>query len=366
MTRPTANEYVPEFVSVPGETLQEVLDDRGISQAELAERTGRPKKTINEIIRGKAAITPETALQLERVLGIPAAFWNNLERNYRENRAGLAERAELQAQGDWMKSLPVAAMVKKGWIKKGADKVDQLRELLNFFGVATPSRWDELVGAAAFRKSSAFDVDPGALAAWLRKGEIEGRNMVCGSFDRVRFSAVLDRVRTMTQQPFSDAFPTAQEMCASVGVAVVIVPELPKTRVNGATRWLSKDKALLQLSLRYQKEDIFWFSFFHEAAHILLHGKREIFVDGKGSEGDLEQEADVFAGNALIPREQYRRFATRPRFLKASVIEFATSVGVHPGIVVGRLQHEKHIRHNQLNELRRPIDLNELVAAAVQ
>ena len=141
MSRTATNEFEPDFVSLPGETLQEVLDERKISQANLAERTGRPKKTINEIVQGKAAITPETALQLERVLGIPAGFWNNLERNYRENLARIEERDRLLSHVDWLDRVPCGPMIKKGWIKKCSDKVEQLREVLNFFGVASPVHW---------------------------------------------------------------------------------------------------------------------------------------------------------------------------------------------------------------------------------
>ncbi len=360
MTSQLTNEYLPELVSVPGETLQEVLDERGISQAELAERMGRSKKTINEIIQGKAAITPETALQLERVLGIPAAFWNNLEGNYRVNQARSLERAELQKQVDWLKKLPVTAMVKKGWINKRKDEIDQLQEVLNFFGVASPLRWDEMVESTAFRKSSAFTVDMGALSAWLRKGEIEGRGMLCRPYDKGGFRKVLSQARELTCSPLPEAFKELQKRCAEVGVAVVIISELPKTRVNGATRWLSKNKALIQLSLRYKREDIFWFSFFHEAAHILLHGKRDIFIEGEPGDADPEREADDFASNVLLPAGRYRRFSNQSTFPKGRVIEFAAAMGVHPGIVVGRLQHDKLIEFNHLTDLRRKIDSRSL------
>ncbi|MFV2073095.1 MAG: HigA family addiction module antitoxin, partial [Thermoanaerobaculales bacterium] len=281
MSRKATSEFEPDFVSLPGDTLQEVLDERGISQANLAERTGRPKKTINEIVQGKAAITPETALQLERVLGIPAAFWNNLERNYRENLARIEERERLLSHVGWLGRVPYRAMINKGWITKCPDKVEQLREVLNFFGVASPNRWDEVIGepAAAFRVSAAFEIDKGALTAWLRKGEIEAQRVQCRPFDKDAFRQVLNEARSITKRPLNEVFPVLQASCASAGVAVVVVQELPKTRANGATQWLSKDKALIQLSIRYKREDVLWFTFFHEAGHILLHGKRQVFVD---------------------------------------------------------------------------------------
>src|SRR3990170_1114898 len=123
MSKDKKNQFVPDYAVPPGETLLETLDAIGMSQAELAERTGRPKKTINEIIKGKAAITPETALQFERVLGVLAGFWNNLERNYQETLARINEQKSLQRQIDWLKKMPVNALVRMRCVKKHMDKV---------------------------------------------------------------------------------------------------------------------------------------------------------------------------------------------------------------------------------------------------
>jgi len=358
MSRIATHEFEPDFVSLPGDTLQEVLDERGISQANLAERTGRPKKTINEIVQGKAAITPETALQLERVLGVPAAFWNNLERNYRENLARIEERGRLLSHVDWLGRVPCKAMINKGWIRKCSDKVDQLREILNFFGVASPSCWEEVIGepAAAFRVSTAFEADKGALTAWLRKGEIEAQRLQCEPFDKDAFRQVLVEARSLTRRPLPEVFSELQESIARAGVAVVVVQELPGTRANGATQWLSKDKALIQLSFRYKREDVLWFTFFHEAGHILLHGKRQVFVDSGKFTGEPEEEqANRFAADLLIPQKPLEKFLDDGAMSEGDVVRFARDVGVDPGIVVGRLQNDKRIKHNQLNSLHRAI-----------
>ncbi len=359
MSRTATHEFEPDFVSLPGETLQEVLEERGISQANLAERTGRPKKTINEIVQGKTAITPETALQLERVLGVPATFWNNLERDYRENLAQIEERERLLAHVDWLGRVPFRAMIKKGWIRKCSDNVEQLREVLNFFGVASPNRWEEVIGqrAAAFRVSTAFEVDNGALTAWLRKGEIEAQRLQCKPFDKNEFRQVLFEARSLSQRPLPEVFSELQDNCVRAGVAVVVVPELPKTRASGATRWLSKNKALMQLSFRYKREDVFWFTFFHEAAHILLHGKRQVFVDSGNFVGEPEEEqANRFAADLLIPSKQLQKFLDKRAVAKEDVIRLAREVGIDPGIVVGRLQNDKVIEHSQLNDLRKVVE----------
>ncbi|SMF13986.1 HigA family addiction module antitoxin [Pseudogulbenkiania subflava] len=356
----TLHPFVPNFAVPPGESLVEVLEARGLSQADLAERTGRPKKTINEIAKGKAAITPETAIQLERVLGISSSFWNSLEQNYRAALARLEEKERLKEHVGWLSSFPYKEMIKRGWIENQSDKVELVQELLNYFGVASPEAWSELwqrgKEATAFRRSPAQNVtDLGLVATWLRQGEIEGRELECSSFDAARFKAALTKIRLKTAD--IDVHETCDfmvEECRSAGVAVVLVPEFPRLGICGATRWISPDKALIQLSLRYKRNDQFWFSFFHEAGHILLHGKRDVFVEQtKTIKSVEEEEADRFASGFLISSEEYRRFVNSGYFDRESIIDFARLLGIAPGIVVGRLQHDGHVSFgSKLNDLK--------------
>lgn len=363
MSNAIQNQYTPDYVSPPGETLQEILEERGMSQAELAERTGRPKKTINEIINGKAAITPETALQLERVLGIRASFWNNRERQYREALARFEEENRLQEQVTWLEQIPVKAMIKLRWIQQYESKIEQLREVLNFFAVASPEQWEVIWCSTHvdFRKSQAFQSETGAIAAWLRQGEIEAAQIPCAAYDAHKFREVLLQVRTLTTQPPEVFQPELVRLCAETGVAVVFIPELPKTRASGATRWLSPHKALIQLSLRYKTDDHLWFAFFHESAHILLHGKRDVFLEGKGVAAveDLakEEEANKFAADILIPPMELKRFLTSGQQRSQVGIEkFAAEIGIAPGIVVGRLQHDGILPPSHCNDLKRRCD----------
>jgi addiction module HigA family antidote len=354
----TQNEYRPDYVSPPGETLLETLETIAMSQAELAERTGRPAKLINEIVKGKAAITPETALQLERVLGVPARFWNNRERQYRECLAQSEERERLQQQAAWLKRLPLKGMIDLGWIREFDDAVEQLREALNFFGVASPDQWDDLWPGTrvAFRQSAAFQADPGAVAAWLRRGEIEAHELECAAYDPDRFRAALGQLRTLTNEQPEVFQPQMVQLCASAGVAVVFVRELPKVRTSGATRWLISTKALIQLSLRYKSDDQLWFTFFHEAGHILLHGKREIFIEENGAENEKEQAANRFAADLLIPSIEWKRFVRLEYFSREAISSFAARLGIAPGTVVGRLQHEGRLPPSHCNDLKRRLD----------
>ena len=348
------NQFLPDFTVSPGEILEEYLDSLGMTQVELAARTGLTKKTINEIIKGKSPITYETALKFERTLGRPAHFWNNLERQYQEDQARLAEQKRLESYLDWLKKVPVNAMAKLGWIAKHNNKNKQLEEVLRFFGVASPEQWKEVWQEyqVAYRQTQRFETRAESVSAWLRKGEIEARAIKCEPFDRKRFREILDTARSLTRESPDVFVPELVKLAASAGVAVVFVPELPKTGISGATRWL-RDKALIQLSLRYKSNDQLWFTFFHEAGHILKHGRKEIFIEGNGMNDEKEEEANTFARNMLIPPADYRRFlADWDDVSHDPIKKFAREIGIAPGIVVGRLQHEERMPRSHGNKLK--------------
>ena len=359
MVRRTENQYAPDIVSPPGETLLDILEERDMSQAELARRMGRPHKTINEIIHGKAAITAETALQLERVLGTPASFWNNREQNYRAFLAEQSERERLQLYTDWAQQFPINDMIKLGWITRCSDGVDQVCELLRFFGIASPEQWGEgwASPSAFYRLARTFDSRQEALAAWLRQGEILAQQIPCQPYDSGAFQQALMEVRQLTTASPEVLVAALQNRCAAAGVTTVFVPQVPGARVSGATRWLSSTKALIQLSLRYKTDDQLWFSFFHEAGHILLHGKRDMFLEHEDGSGEKEEEADHFAAECLIPGEALKGFLNQQvsdRYpSKRSICAFADDLGIAPGIVVGRLQHDGHIPFTHYHDLKR-------------
>jgi hypothetical protein len=205
-----------------------------------------------------------------------------------------------------------------------------------------------------FRRSKAHEIRPGALAAWLRKGELEAHQLACGPYDPRRFEAALRESRRLTVEAPDVFCPELARLCAAAGVATVFVPELRGAPLSGATRWLSPARALIQLSLRYKTNDQLWFSFFHEAGHLLLHSKREIFLDGfETGDGDrAEEEANRFAANLLIPPEPWEAFTARPRFSKQTIRHFAGQLGIAAGIVVGRLQHEMRLPYTHCNDLK--------------
>jgi hypothetical protein len=316
---------------------------------------GFTRKHVNALVKGTAAIEPGTALKLESVLGSTAKFWLTREVRYREALARRQELKVLERDLPWLSTLPVADMVRYGWIRKWTSRTEQLAECLRFFSVASVEAWNSSYGRplAAFRASHRGEAQMGAVAAWLRQGERMAGEVSCGGFDATGFRRELLGLRSVTLQSDPAVFvPVLKQSCAKHGVAVVFVPPPKGCPAFGATRWLSPGKAVLQLSLRGKANDLLWFTFFHEAAHILLHGKRLLFLEGtEGLDPKLESEADGLAAELLVP-QHYRKRLTHIGVSKESVVAFANEVGVAPGIVVGRLQREGLVKWDHLNGLK--------------
>lgn len=355
MDKHTLNEYQPDYAVPPGDVLAVELEMRGMTQQELAKRTGLTPKHIVAIAKAKSAITPETAIKLERALGMPAEYWLNLESQYQEVLARLEEEHQLDRDLGWLKRIPVSAMAKFGWMQKHKDAKAQLIEVLRFFGIASVDQWDDMWPNlnVAYRQHNSHEVFPEAVSAWLRRGEIEAAQIHCEPYDRANFRQALDEIRGLTTQAPEIFVPRMQELCAKAGVAIVFVPALPKTGVSGATRWINPQKALIQLSLRYKTDDHLWFTFFHEAGHILLHGKKELFIEGgNGLDEVKEGEANEFAQIELIPKKSFATFLAQKPYSKAAIERFAREIGIAPGIVVGQLQHKGLLPRSYCNDLK--------------
>ncbi|MDX6769900.1 MAG: helix-turn-helix domain-containing protein [Elusimicrobiota bacterium] len=350
------NTYIPDSVSHPGATLLDALEERGMTQAELAHRTGRPLKVINEIVKGKSAITIETAIQLEQALGISAQFWTARESQYREFLARKDAAERFIGYRSWANLFPIREMIRLEWIPRASGEAEQVGVLLKFFGVVSPDQLEAIwtTKQPAFRKSNAFSADKAALVAWLRKGELDAQQIITEPYDAKAFARGLDEARALTTEPLPDIFvPKLIDSCRKAGVAIVFVRSLPKTRASGATHWASPKKAIIQLSLRYRTNDHLWFTFFHEAAHILRH-KKDMVIEDPNFDGNKEDEsdADAFSANFMIPAYAWKMFVAKNVFRKDTVLAFAREQTIAPGIVVGRLQHEQHIPMHYFNDLK--------------
>ena len=345
----------------PGEYLEEVLEDLGMTKDELAKRMGRPAPKLSAIFKGGKAITPDTALQLEKVVGVPAHIWTGLESEYRltlARQAELKEEARLKEETGLVTAFCYKELARLGKVKATRAGVERVRELHSYLGVTSLRSVEDVTRyAVAFRAALGGKRQPSreAIASWLRIGETEARNVECGSFNADELRAALPALRSMTKQDASRFMPGLRRSLAETGVALVLCPHFPKTFLHGATFWAGSEKAVIMMSIRGKWADIFWFSLFHEFGHVLLHGRNELFLeisDGSSGKNKKEGEADRFAADTLIPRDRYREFVSRGRFSSTAVAEAAGEIGVHAGILVGRLQNDKHLNHGWLNRLR--------------
>ena len=350
-----------DYAVPPGETLRELLEEKGMTQRELAERVGLSPKHVNQLINGFVRLTPEVAESLEKVVGTPARLWNRLEADYQSTLIRLRSTRDLEEHVGWLKELPVSELVKRKILpEEPSDKVARIDQLLTFFTVASVDVWRELYeqpAACAFRKSKVQNSKLGPLSTWLRLGEIEAQQMPCAAFDSTALKASLPELRSLTLLPAQEFRPRLQKICSARGVAVVFIEEVKGARVSGVTRKIGT-KRVIQLSQRYRTDDQLWFSFFHEIHHV-LNGDDEMRIEIAGrtdTDDPIELEADRFAANTLIPPQHASRLAGLTS--KTAVQAFAREIGIAPGIVVGRLQREHPgWPYSKGNDLKRKLDL---------
>lgn len=330
--------FKPDYAVSPGETLQEVMESLGMTLEELSRRTGLTKQSLIRIFRGDQPISFETADRLELVTNIPARFWNNLEALYREQLAKIAALKALKSNAEWLQTIPVSELTERGLVQKDSDTVETVRSVLSFYGVASVDAWNNIweSPAVAARRSQCFETDPGSASAWIRQGELKTHKIECRPFDKKIFECNLLKIRSLTTKSPDYYIPEIKKLCAEAGVAFVMVKEMKKVPWNGAFKWLTPEKAMILLSLRGRTEDKFWFSFFHEAGHVLHDSKKDLIIND-GNKNDLREiKADKFASDFLIPSKYEKDI----KLFKSSeeIIKFASELGISAGIVAGRYQ----------------------------
>lgn len=358
--RPNA-EFDPMWVVPPGRTISDLMVSKGIASDHLARSMSLDDADFNRLLTGDRSLSPGIASCLERELGASAGFWLAREEQYRAQKAALY--SDVTAKGEdytaWLRSLPLKQMSDLGWLELSGSKDEQLRACLKFFDVPNLRAWrrtyEFVKEIAAFRTTEAHKENGPATAAWLRQGELLADRIPCGQWNPSVFAEQLPKIRALTQIAEPSTFlPVLQRCCAEAGVAVVVAKAPNGCRASGATFFSAPNKAVLLLSFRYLSDDQFWFSFFHEAAHLVLHWNEDLFIleTSSGPKSPQEEEANDFASNVLIPREFQERLPDVAKSAKA-IIRFSNSLGISAGIVVGQMQHRGLIRRDYFNKLKR-------------
>lgn len=328
-----------DYVVTTGDFIAEWMEDEGINAAELARRLGVTPKHVSELLSGKAPLSHPLALALERVTGIPSRLWNMYESGYRDALAREAACADLDAQHEQAKEFPLHYLRKWGFITAPArERADTVRQLLGVLGVASLEAFEVTWtrGSVAYRRAATRRENAPALAVWLALAERHhDRLRDVPAFDRPGLEALIPRLRALTRQEPVAAIEETITALREVGVVLCFIPAVPGLGVHGATRWVS-GHPVIQLSLLWKSDDQLWFTLFHELGHVLLHGEKDLYINGE--QNAAEEEANTYASNVLIPPSFAHRLP-RTRDI-AAVRVLADQLGIAPSIVLGRAQRK--------------------------
>lgn len=332
----------------PGTTIKEQLLDRNLSQKEFAVRMNMSEKHISKLINGEVLLTYDVAVRLEMVLGVPARFWNNLEAIYREKIIKATAENKMDADILLAKKIPYREMVKNGWLPETNKIKERVIYLRKFFEVVNLELIENSqITQIACRRLSYTEKSDFALIAWAQQAKLEARQINTKPIDLKALTNCIPEIRMMTTMNPSCFCPSLTKMLAQCGIALVFLPHIGGSFLHGAT-FCDGNKIVIGLTVRGKDADKFWFSLFHELGHILLGHIRK----SGGTSDEDEAAADVFARNTLIPTESFQIFTAGNSFTKESIKEFANSVNIDCGIVVGRLQKEGFIPYNWHNDLK--------------
>ena len=312
----------------PGRDLAEKLEEMGLDENDLAARMGYTPKAVNDILQGNSRITPEVALSLEMITEIPADYWLRSQIAYDEFVTRERIKASLSDQSLWKKSFPSEINV-RDWVRQDKDDAKSLVPLLKFFAVASPQAWDGYYKDAklkvAFRISLAEVKDPYATSAWIRRGEILSDRDPMEKQEQIpvrkRLKAALPEIiafaaanKTLPKRAkkityttpeadvVDDCMTGLQELCRKIGIRVLFVQNFKSAPIHGMYRWY-KDVPLIQLHDRFEKRATMWFTFFHELAHVLYHGKKGICLQNieiTHNHPEKEEEANCFAQKCML------------------------------------------------------------------
>ena len=359
----TLKKFVPSVEFHPGITLSEKLKEMGMSVKEFAVRTSKPEKTIFAVIGGKSSVTSDMAVAFESVTKIPAHFWLNMQRGYDEYIARQRREEQLSSAYEWACSFPLGKMMELGWIPVVRTAEEKVKVLLSFFQVSTEKAWGDYYLnqqlKVAFRISLNNMKEPHAISAWLRQGEIQAAEMGVNEFSEKALREAIPAMKELCARQPADFAHALQGECAKVGVRLVYTPCLPKAPINGSTRWIN-DVPCIQMTGRHKRNDVFWFTFFHELGHILLHGKKDIFLEDieyVDKQKEKEEEADAFSSRILLSQAEENEITRNGDFSDAAIRYYAEKFNIHPGIIIGRLQHKKYISFTAHSHLIEKIEL---------
>lgn len=343
----------------PGYYIADIIEDMGITHEEFATRVGTTGKTISKLINGQCNLSNVLAGKLAMMLGTSAEVWINLQATYDQKKIEIEQKRQLDAQAEIVSMIDYNFFVRVAHLPKTRNASERVAYLCNYFKVSDLRimlRPDFLVnfrtGVSSFEEKNIINAQ-----AWLQTALNFSKNVVVSEFNANKLRSSLPEIRKMTLQSPKDFLPRLKTIFAECGVAFVLLPHLKNSGINGAVKWSSTNQVLLAINDRRCYADTFWFSLFHEIKHVLQQKTKSTFISFDLNQLNqvnnvLEEDADKFAQDYLIPPDEYRRFAPTYFTSDAEIISFAKRIEIHPGVVAGRLQHDKIIAQNRCSKLK--------------
>lgn len=334
----------------PGEVLRDMLTQRGWTQDELALIMGISRVSVSNLIAGRSGITAEMASTLAAALGTSPAFWMRLDAVYRLSRLR-KDHSPIERRAKLFQMVPIRDMQKRGWIGEVSSLAELETELAGFFGQPVGDEAPEF--GVATRKTG----PDGALTPAERAWCFEARRLA-GTFLASRFvPSSMDRLASKLRK--LAAFPKEARhtptLLADFGIRFVVVEPIAGAKIDGAAFWLDDASPVIAVSLRFDRIDAFWFTVLHEWAHIKNGDGASLDTNLVGENAMtekhtfdvIEQRANKAAASVLLQPEDLDSFVRRvgPLYSKKRIIQFAHTVKIHPGIIVGQLQHRGEITY---------------------
>ncbi|MEQ8443864.1 MAG: ImmA/IrrE family metallo-endopeptidase [Alphaproteobacteria bacterium] len=353
--------FAPNWASPLHDTVARILASSELTIDELAVRLECSEDLLIDILEGREALGSKLAHSFSKELGSTPQFWQTRSRQFFEDSDRLQTERTQGELAQWGAQFPVQAMRKLGWLPKRHRGTKLSEDILEFFGCATVPEWRHRystgIGEVAFRTSFAFETNELATLAWLRTGEKLANQLPASDFSIAQFSEMAPSLKKycVYKHP-STFFGKLQKACADYGVKLVSSRAPAGCRASGAS-WISEDgNPVVLVSFRHLSEDHFWFTFFHEVGHVVLHDPAHIEIDGTDpsplANSEHEEQADTFAQDTLVqPNLREELVSSVPT--KTFVRSIARRANVTPGIVVGQLQKAGCLQPSQLNFLKR-------------
>ncbi len=337
-----------DLIIHPGETIADVLEDRGITQAELSSRTGVSAAYVSNVIAGKKGISANFAMGLEYALGVPKSFWLNLQANYESELLEINEEQtiteEERSVREELKDV-VKYLRQRGMMPIRENKDDSILSLRKILQISNIANLKEMIPVGAFRMATNTTISQNVLGAWIRLCQLAGSDKdILTKFDKKYTDDLISEIKGIMCQKDANIQGDLRNVMGKYGIDFSVARNFRGAPVQGYISQKNDGIYQMVLTIRGAFADIFWFSLFHEIGHIVNGdiGRNFKFIDD-GSDGDKESAANLFASNMLLSPESYKMFIQRGDFSIEAIYKYAESQNVMPYIVIGRLQKEKYL-----------------------